>query len=83
MRVKVKGLETVEIAGGFIRLDSLLKFTGEAETGGEAKWLITAGAVSVNGGKCIQRGKKVYPGSFVKCRGSIWAIARAPAEHDG
>ena len=39
----------------FIKLDSLLKWEGLAETGGEAKELIQAGQVQVNGQACTQR----------------------------
>ena len=39
----------VKIITEFIRLDALLKFEGLTETGGEAKELIQAGGVLVNG----------------------------------
>jgi ribosome-associated protein len=64
MKVRVKRVEgkdarTVEITGDFIQLDALLKFSGLATTGGEAKQLITEGLVTVNGETCTQRGKKI------------------------
>jgi len=34
-------------------------------TGGDAKFLIQSGAVSVNGEPCTMRGKKLYPGDAV------------------
>ena len=49
----------------FIKLDSFLKWEGLAETGGEAKELIQAGQVQVNGQACTQRGKKLRPGDRV------------------
>lgn len=49
----------------FIRLDALLKLAGIADTGGQAKWMIQDGTVSVNGEICIQRGKKIRPGDTV------------------
>ncbi|NLT39571.1 MAG: RNA-binding S4 domain-containing protein [Clostridiales bacterium] len=49
----------------FIRLDSLLKLSGMAQTGGEAKILIREGFVSVNGEVCLMRGKKIVPGDTV------------------
>lgn len=55
----------VEIQTPFIKLDSLLKFSGACDTGGEAKMLILEGLVSVNGQPCVQRGKKLYPGDLV------------------
>ncbi len=45
----------------FIRLDALLKLTGVADTGGQAKHMIQDGTVSVNGEICTQRGKKIRP----------------------
>ena len=55
----------VPIRAAFIKLDSLLKFSGLVETGGEAKVLIQDGAVLVNGVLCRQRGKKLVPGDVV------------------
>ncbi len=49
----------------FIRLDALLKLAGIADTGGQAKWMIQDGTVSVNGEICTQRGKKIRPGDTV------------------
>ena len=52
----------VKIITEFIRLDALLKFEGLTETGGEAKELIQAGGVLVNGAVCTQRGRKLRSG---------------------
>ncbi len=57
--------EKIEIHTEFIRLDALLKFTGAAETGGEAKTLIQDGEVTVNGEPCTMRTKKIRPGDVV------------------
>ncbi len=54
--------ERVKIETPFIRLDALLKFAGLVGTGGEAKLAIRNGEVTVNGGPCTMRGKKLYPG---------------------
>ena len=40
-----------------------------AETGGEAKNIIQAGDVSVNGEVCTMRGKKIRPGDVVTLPG--------------
>ena len=40
---------TQEIHTPFIRLDALLKLTGLAETGGQAKWMVLEGQVKVGG----------------------------------
>ena len=53
---------TQEIPTPFIRLDALLKLTGLAETGGQAKWMVLEGQVKVGGEVCLQRGRKLYPG---------------------
>ena len=47
--------EVIEIKEEFIRLDSLMKFSGMVATGGEAK-------VLVNGEVCTMRGKKMRDG---------------------
>lgn len=58
--------ETAEIKTEFIKLDSLLKFAGAAETGGMAKELVQNGAVKVNGEICTMRGKKIRSGDTVE-----------------
>ncbi len=58
--------ETVIIKTEFIRLDSLLKFKGEAQTGGQAKSLIENGEVKVNGEVCTMRGKKLHNNDTVQ-----------------
>ena len=55
----------IEISTEFIKLDSLLKFAGIAAVGGEAKFMVTSGAVLVNGEVCTMRGKKIHPGDVV------------------
>lgn len=54
--------QNVKISTEFIKLQDLLKFSGAAETGGEAKLLVQEGQVSVNGEVCTMRGKKMRPG---------------------
>lgn len=55
-------MEIIRIETEFIRLDSLLKLAGWVDTGGQAKFLIQNGEVSVNGAVCTQRGKKMRSG---------------------
>jgi ribosome-associated protein len=64
-------METVKINTEYIKLDSLLKFSGIVVTGGEAKLLISEGKVLLNGEVCTQRGKKVRPGDKVKSADNI------------
>ena len=59
-------MEKITIETEFIKLDSLLKFAALVGTGGEAKFVIGQGMVSVNGQVCTMRGKKVYPGDVVR-----------------
>lgn len=56
----------IEISSPFIKLDSLLKFSGLAETGGDAKLVIAEGRIKVGGEVCTARGKKIYPGDEVE-----------------
>lgn len=58
--------ETIQITTPFIKLDQLLKFSGIAETGGDAKDMILDSIVSVNGLTVSERGKKIRPGDVVK-----------------
>lgn len=55
----------IKIDTEFIKLDSLLKLSGIAMTGGQAKIIIQNGDVKVNGEICTQRGKKIRPGDKV------------------
>ena len=68
-------MEKIRIHTGFIKLDALLKFAGLCETGGEAKELIQAGAVTVNGEVCTMRGKKCRPGDTVALDGQVVQVA--------
>ena len=56
---------TVPVRPPFIKLDALLKFAGAAATGGQAKELVAAGGVLVNGAPCAQRGRKLRDGDLV------------------
>ena len=61
--------EKVSISTEFIKLEGLLKFSGVADTGGEAKQIIQDGEVKVNGETCLMRGKKLRPGDVVELSG--------------
>ncbi len=63
------GIETARISGGFIELCSLLKLESMAESGGEAKQLISAGLVLVNGVPETRKRRKICAGDMVECRG--------------
>ena len=68
-------MERIVIRTDYIKLDSLLKFAGLAETGGEAKERIQAGEVKLNGEVCTMRGKKCVPGDLVELDGRLVKIA--------
>ncbi|MBR6873752.1 MAG: RNA-binding S4 domain-containing protein [Ruminococcus sp.] len=61
--------EEIKIHTEFIKLDSLLKFAGAAETGGLGKEMIASGCVKVNGEVCLMRGKKIRAGDKVQIDG--------------
>lgn len=62
-------METIQIKTEFIRLDALLKLSGLVDTGGQAKFVIQNGEVSVNGQPCSMRGKKMRPGDRLEYAG--------------
>lgn len=53
----------------FILLQSLLKYSGLCDTGGEAKAIITEGKVEVDGVVETRRGKKIRAGQVVFYKG--------------
>ena len=59
-----------ELRGEFIPLDALLKASGLAHSGGEAKVLITSGKVEVDGQPELRRTAKVRAGQVVAMTGS-------------
>lgn len=67
--------ETISITTEYIKLQDLLKFSGEAETGGVAKEAIQAGQVKVNGEVCTMRGKKLRPGDSAEWGGIRLVVA--------
>ena len=70
-------MEKITIETEYIKLDSLLKFAAVVGTGGEAKYVISEGMVSVNGEVCTMRGKKLRPGDKVSFQGLDFEIVTA------
>ena len=70
-------MEKIEITTEYIKLDSLLKFAALVGTGGEAKFVIAEGMVTVNGEVCTQRGKKIVPGDEVSLGGETIRVTQA------
>ena len=56
----------ISITTEYIKLDQLLKFSGVAENGADAKFMILEGEVSVNDETELKRGKKIKKGDIVK-----------------
>lgn len=67
--------EIIEINEEFIRLDSLMKFSGMVATGGEAKMFIQSGNVLVNGEVCTMRGKKMRHGDKAEYNNMIAEVS--------
>ena len=57
--------ETVEITTEFITMDKLLKFSGVADTGGQAFLMVEDGVVRLNGQLVTEKRIKVHPGDVV------------------
>lgn len=70
-------MEKITIETEYIKLDSLLKFAAVVGTGGEAKYVISEGMVTVNGEVCTMRGKKIRPGDVVVFDGQELTAAYA------
>lgn len=62
-------MEDVPVEEG-IRLGQLLKLAGLVDTGGEAKYALLEGEVTVNGEAERRRGRQLAPGDVVSCRGA-------------
>lgn len=55
----------INISTEYIKLDSFLKLSGAALSGGQAKEMIKSGGIKVNGETCLMRGKKLRAGNVV------------------
>jgi len=69
---------TFELQGEFISLDALLKTTGLANSGGNAKAMVAAGQVQVNGQLELRKRCKIRVGQVVTT-GDISIQVRAAA----
>ena len=61
--------EQIAIRGGTIRLGQLLKLAGVADSGAEARELLAAETVLVNGERETRRGRQLHPGDEVRASG--------------
>ena len=62
-------MEIIKIKDEFIKLGQVLKLAGWVGSGLDAKMVILAGLVKVNGEIVLQRGKKIYQGDIVEFDG--------------
>ena len=65
----------IEIRGEMIRLGQLLQHTGLVDSGGEAKRVLAAGEVRVNGLPETRRGRQLHVGDVVTAGGEDVRLA--------
>ena len=68
---------SIPISGASIKLGQFIKLASLVATGGEAKELIAAGAVTVNGAPVDKRGAALHPGDVVCIDDECVAVAGA------
>ena len=81
-----RGMHTIEfgLRGAYITLDALLKATGLADSGGNAKVLIATGQVQVDGQQELRRGAKLRVGQVVSVAGArVRVLPGAGAGNEG
>lgn len=66
----------IRIRGDSIALGQFLKFSGVAQTGGEARYLLESGLVHVNGEPEMRRGRKLQPGDVVDVQSEQFRLTR-------
>ena len=69
--------ETAEIETESIQLDQFIKWLGIAETGGQARFLVDAGKVFLNGVRVTERRKRLFPGDCVVIDGTEYLVKQA------
>lgn len=64
----------ITIHDEFIKLGQALKLAGIAQTGIEAKIMVTSGEVKVNGETETRRGRKLRDGDRVEAKGGSFTV---------
>ena len=72
--------ETIEITTATITMDKLLKFSGVADTGGQAFMMVEDGGVRLNGQLVTEKRKQVRSGDVVNIDDQIELTVIAEAE---
>lgn len=67
-------MQDITIGPQGIRLGQFLKYVNAVPTGGEVKWLLESGEVTVNGAIEIQRGRQLGAGDLVAAHGKTWRL---------
>ena len=67
-------MKEIKLYTEYIKLDQFLKLVNEAASGGEAKVMILASDVKLNGVIEIQRGKKIRPGDIVSVENRSYKV---------
>ena len=63
--------EQIAIITESITMDKLLKFSGVADTGGQAFLMVEDGIIKLNGKLVTEKRKKVFPGDIVNIDNQI------------
>jgi len=69
-------MDILAIRDDYIELYKILKIENMAASGGEAKFLISEGLVTVNGQVDTRKRRKTIPGDIVECNGETVRIVR-------
>jgi ribosome-associated protein len=71
--------KVITIRDEFIKLGQALKLAGIAQTGIEAKIMVTSGEVSVNGKIDTRRGRKLHDGDIVETKEGTFTVKSTDA----
>jgi ribosome-associated protein len=71
--------KVITIRDEFIKLGQALKLAGIAQTGIEAKIMVTSGEVSVNGEIDTRRGRKLHDGDIVETKEGTFTVKSTDA----
>jgi ribosome-associated protein len=70
-------MPTLPLRGEHITLAQAVKAAGFADTGGQAKYLVREGTVTVNGKIEMQPGRKLFSGDRFSVEGGMeWTVGR-------